>query len=122
MVAAHTLLTVHTVPGVPTKPDRIADIQMCDVLADLGNPTHHLMPGDEWELSHAPTIFKHAQVAVADTAGSDLDIDVVRPKRTEFVLKGFELSVGFVGGVGVDSGQFASSFVSFIPGFGRSGR
>ena len=76
-------------PYKPTgdQPDAIAKLHVRDMITHSRHFPHDLVSGHERELRHSPLIVHHAQIAVADPAGFNADINFVRVDVSEFELE-----------------------------------
>jgi len=78
VVSGHALLTRHAIAGVPADAHDIADREVGDVLANRADGADDLMAGDHRVGGEAPVVVDHADVAVANAAVQDVDVDLGR--------------------------------------------
>ena len=82
--------------------DAVLHLQVPHGGPDLDGGAHDLMPRHHRVRPNAPVAVHQVDVAVADAAMADLDLDVVGPEGSGLVFEGLEPPLLLAGGVGVD--------------------
>ena len=88
---------------LPADPDPRADLQVPDLGPDGRDRADDLVAGDHRVAPHAPVAVHEVDVAVADAAVADPDLDVVGPQGEGLVHERLESALLRVGGVGVEA-------------------
>lgn len=102
MIAAHALITHHAVARVPAQPDAIANLHVRHMIAHGRNAADDLVSGHERELCHTPLVFHHAQIAMANAAGLNADVNFVGVDVSEFKLEWLEVTLRLRNGIRVN--------------------
>jgi len=79
---------------------------MRDVIADRGDGAGGFVAGDDRVGSHAPFVFEHGDIGIADSAVLEHDFDVIGPERTGIVFERPNRLAGRGGGVSVKFAHF----------------
>ncbi len=66
---------------------------------------YRFVAGDERKLGHPPLVVEHGEVGMTDSAMTDLNLDVFRPKFTWVEGAWFKRGMGCGGGVSVKRGR-----------------
>lgn len=103
VVSAHTLMAGHAGTAGPTHADVVAGFEVGHGRAYGFDGADDFVAWHKRVLRHFPIVLHHAQVAVANPAGVDFDIDLGWSEVTEFVLKFFKLATLLGEGVCGDS-------------------
>ncbi len=62
--------------ALPADADPVADSKTDDLASSLGDGAYNLMAGNEWILANAPVVVYEVEVAVADAAVRDPNLDI----------------------------------------------
>lgn len=87
MIPAHALTTNQARPAHPSEPDLDSDAKMCYGFTHLVDGNKHFVSWDDRIRRQSPFIVQHAQVAVADSAILDLDVDFIGHEFAGVILK-----------------------------------
>ena len=87
LLAAHTPLTLAAGVGLPAEADALADFKRADLAAERGNGADDLVTGDEGILADAPIVGDEVEVAVADGAMGDGDLNLAGAELARIVLE-----------------------------------
>ena len=103
LVAGDARLAGEAGPALPADADPRARLQVPDLGPEGRDRAHDLVAGDHRVAAHAPVAVHEVDVAVADAAVADPDLDVVRAQRGGLVHERLEGALLRVGGVGVEA-------------------
>jgi len=78
---------------------------MLHVRTELRDGPDDLMARDQRISNVAPFAVHHGQIGVTDSAGADIDLDLIRPQCTGIVGEWFEIPSGLLDGVGLNHGK-----------------
>ena len=91
-----------------------ADFQVRHMITDGRDRTDDLVTRHVWKLSHSPFVIQHAQVAVANAAGLDGHIHLVRADSPQLEFERFEGSLGLFDGVCFDDHRLCSFMMKLL--------
>jgi hypothetical protein len=103
LVARPARLAGEARPALPADAHPGADLQLADLGAGGGHRPDDLVARDHGVGPHAPVAVHQVDVAVADAAVADPDLDVVGPQGSGLVHERLERALLRVGGVGVEA-------------------
>lgn len=107
VIAAHALVAGHATAAEPAQADRVTDLEVGDVVADLGDGADDFMTRHQWIAAVMPIVVQHGEIGMADAAGDDVDLHLIWFQCARIVLEGGEFALGFMGGVGSNHGCFS---------------
>ena len=87
LLAAHAPLALAAGVGLPAEANALADFKRADFAAESGNGTDDLVTGDEGILADAPIVGDEVQIAVADAAVGDGDLNFAGAELARVVLE-----------------------------------
>jgi hypothetical protein len=86
--------------GLSTNTDTVADLEVLDVLADLGDLSNDLVANDEGVVGGAPARAEGVNVATANTAVGDVHLDIGLFEGLGLEVAPFHVAIGGRGVVG----------------------
>jgi hypothetical protein len=102
LFAAQTPLTRAAGTGLPANAHALPDGKVLHLAADCGHHADNLVSGNEGVLADAPIIVDQVDVAMADPAMGDLDLDFVGLEFTWGVFEGQKFSTSSVRGMSLN--------------------
>src|SRR5262249_46340145 len=99
LLAAHTPFAKAARTSVPADPDPCPDFRVLDARPDCGNGTDDLVSRNYGIVRRPPFIVDHCEIAMANPAVQDPDLDFVLAQRFRVVLKWFQILLRAAGSV-----------------------
>ena len=95
-------MAAHAGPREPAQSDAVAGLHPFRELTHRFNDTHRLVPGDQREDRVAPLVVDHREVGMADPAGLDADLHLLRTQRAGLIVEWPEGSAAVGRGPGME--------------------